>query len=265
MESIRIFDIKIDLINPAEINSEILNLCRKNKKEAVANVNINAKNIAYENEKMKLFLNSAYINFIDGDGVNLGAKLLGLKTCKKVTYDWWIWELAEFSQRNNLSWYILGAKEESVSKAVGKLNEVYPGLEIKGYHNGYFNKKNFENEKVVEEINQLKPNILLMAMGMPAQEEWLLDNWGKLSMNVALTGGAVVDYISGEFKSTPDIFRTLRFEWFYRLLQRPKYLAKRYLIGNPLFICRILRDKFRSRKIKPSNCIVKRLEIKRVK
>jgi len=250
MESIKIFDIKIDLINSKEINEEILSLCRKNKKEVVANVNINAMNIAYENEKMKRFLNKAYINFIDGDGINLGAKLLGLKTGSKVTYDWWIWELAEFSQRNKLSWYILGAKEESVSTAVERLNIVYPGLEIKGYHNGYFNKHNNENEKVVEEINRMQPNILLMAMGMPVQEEWLLENCDKLKINVALTGGAVVDYISGKFKSTPDIFRKLKFEWFYRFLQRPKYLLKRYFVGNPLFIYRILVEKFQSKKEK---------------
>ncbi|HSP87348.1 MAG TPA: WecB/TagA/CpsF family glycosyltransferase [Ignavibacteriaceae bacterium] len=244
MENIKIFDIKIDLINSIGINKEILNLCRENKKEAVANVNINAMNIAFENEKMKNFLNNAHINFIDGDGVNLGAKLLGLKTGSKVTYDWWIWELAKFSQDNNLSWYILGAKENSVSTAVKKLNSAFPDLQIKGYHNGYFNKKNFENEKVVEEINNLKPNILLMAMGMPTQEEWLIDNWDKLNINVALTGGAVVDYISGEFKSTPEIFRKLKSEWFYRFLQRPKYLLKRYFLGNPLFIYRCIVERF---------------------
>ena len=252
MESIKIFDIKIDLINSKEINEEILNLCRKNKKEVIANVNINAMNISFENKKMKSFLNNAYINFIDGDGVNLGAKLLGLKTGPKVTYDWWIWELAEFCQRNKLSWYILGAKEESVSIAFERLNKAFPDLEIKGYHNGYFNKLNNGNKKVVEEINLLKPNILLMAMGMPAQEEWLLANMDKLNINVALTGGAVVDYISGEFKSTPDIFRKLKLEWFYRFLQRPKYLLRRYFIGNPLFIYRILVEKFQSKKEKPS-------------
>ncbi len=248
MESIKIFNIKIDLVNSKEINEEIVNLCRKNKKEVVANVNINAMNIAYENKKMKSFLDKAYINFIDGDGVNLGAKLLGLKTGPKVTYDWWIWELAEFSERNKLSWYILGAKEESVSTAVKKLNTAFPDLEIKGYQNGYFNKHDNENGKVVDEINRLQPNILLMAMGMPAQEEWLLDNWDKLKINVALTGGAVIDYISGEFKSTPDVFRKLKFEWFYRFLQRPKYLLRRYFVGNPLFIYRILVEKFQSKK-----------------
>jgi N-acetylglucosaminyldiphosphoundecaprenol N-acetyl-beta-D-mannosaminyltransferase len=175
---------------------------------------------------------------------------LGLKTGPKVTYDWWIWELAEFSQQQNLSWYILGAKEESISKAVKKLNKAYPALEIKGYHHGYFNKKNSENINVVNEICRLKPNILLMAMGMPAQEEWLVDNWSNLNINVALTGGAVVDYISGNFKSTPDIFRKLKFEWFYRFLQRPRYLLKRYFIGNPLFVIRVLSEKFSVGKFK---------------
>lgn len=244
MKSINIFGIKIDLINSTEINNAILKLKEQNKKECIANVNINAMNIAYSNPLMKKFLNDSYINFIDGDGVNLGAKLLGLPTGPKVTYDWWIWELAEFSQNHNLSWYILGATDSSLKKAVLNLRERFPRLNVCGYHHGYFNKQGGANDSVVEHINSCNPNILLTAMGMPAQEEWLVNNIDKININVALTGGAVVDYISGEFKSTPSFFRKYKFEWFYRFLQRPGYLFKRYFLGNPLFVVRVLKQKY---------------------
>ncbi len=244
MESIKIFDIRIDIINSKKINEKILNISRNNEKVIVSNVNINALNLAYGNERLKQFFNGAYINFIDGDGVNLGAKLLGLKTGSKVTYDWWIWEFGEFSESNKLSWYILGAKEESIYKAISKLKNAFPHLVIKGYHNGYFNKHSVENDQIINEINNLKPHILITAMGMPIQENWLQENWSNLNVNVALTGGSVIDYVSGYFKSTPEIFRSMKLEWFYRLIQDPKRLFKRYIFGNPLFIIRILKEKY---------------------
>lgn len=244
MQNIKIFGIKIDLTNSKEILNEIKYAVQSHQKYLIANVNINAMNIAYTNLKMKDFLNSAKINFVDGDGVNLGAKILNLPPSPKVTYDWWIWELADFSERNNLSWYILGARQSSLLKAVNKLKTKYPNLNIAGFHDGFFDKYGQENETIINEINHCKPNILLMAMGMPMQEEWLYDNWGKININTALTGGAVVDYISGDFKSTPDIFRKLKLEWFFRFLQRPRYLFKRYFLGNPLFVFRIILEKF---------------------
>ncbi len=244
MDSIRIFDVKIDLINSSEILSNILELSINNRRGIISHVNVHGLNIAYENDKMRELFSRSYLTFIDGDGVNYGAKILNLPTGPKVTYDWWIWELAEFSQYNDLSWYILGANEESLKKATDNLQERYDGLNIKGYHNGYFNKKNIENQVIVDEINNLKPNILLVGMGMPIQEEWLLDNFDKLDVNVALTCGAAIDYISGEFRSTPKIFRDLKFEWFYRLMRDPKRLFNRYVIGNPLFFYRVFAEKY---------------------
>ncbi len=257
MQNIKIFGIKIDLTNSQEILNEIKYDAQSNQKCLIANVNINAMNIAYTNLKMKNFLNSAKINFVDGDGVNLGAKILNLPAGPKVTYDWWIWELAKFSEKNDLSWYILGAKHSSLQKAVNKLKNKFPNLIIAGYHDGYFNKNGKENETIINEINYCKPNILLMAMGMPMQEEWLYDNWNKININTALTGGAVVDYISGDFKSTPKIFRKLKLEWFFRFLQKPKYLFKRYFLGNPLFVFRVLLEKYQTIKSNRKPILVK--------
>ena len=248
MKTIKIFGIKINLISSEEILSEIKRVSEKNDKAIISNVNINAMNLAYTKETMKNFLANAYINFIDGDGINLAAKILKLHTGPKVTYDWWIWKVAEFSVKNNLSWYILGATYSSLNRAVERLKNEFPDLKIVGYKDGYFNKNNYENEGVVSHINKCKPNILLTAMGMPSQEEWLLENWDNINANIALTGGAVVDYISGDFKSTPPVFRKLKLEWFFRFLQRPKYLFTRYFIGNPLFLLRVLREKYHSKK-----------------
>jgi N-acetylglucosaminyldiphosphoundecaprenol N-acetyl-beta-D-mannosaminyltransferase len=77
-------------------------------------------------------------------------------------------------------------------------------------------------------------------MGMPTQEAWLADHLGRLRVNVALTGGAVFDYVSGRRRVTPDVFRRLKLEWLYRWLAEPRRLFWRYAAGNPLFVVRVL-------------------------
>lgn len=242
MNKVNLLGVEIDIITSTQINNEIDAICKQNKKEIIANSNINALNIAYSHVKMKYFLNRAAINFIDGDGINWGLKLTGQKTGPKVTYDWWIWELGKFCSINKLSWYLLGATQKSIEKAVENINEKIPTLDIKGYHNGFFNRSGNENQKIIDDINSLEPNILITGMGMPIQEYWLIDNWAKLNVNVALTGGAVIDYLSGELLSTPAFFRKIQLEWFFRFVQKPKYFFSRYVIGNPMFFYRLFKN-----------------------
>jgi N-acetylglucosaminyldiphosphoundecaprenol N-acetyl-beta-D-mannosaminyltransferase len=78
---------------------------------------------------------------------------------------------------------------------------------------------------------------------MPLQERWLMENWDHIDANVALTGGAVFDYVSGELQRAPRWMTDNGLEWLGRLLIEPRRLWKRYLIGNPLFIWRVLKQR----------------------
>ncbi len=90
-------------------------------------------------------------------------------------------------------------------KAAANLKARFPALRIVGAHHGYFDKTpgSAENEAVIAQINAVKPNILIVGFGMPLQERWLMENWDRIDANVALTGGAVFDYVSGEFQRAP--------------------------------------------------------------
>jgi N-acetylglucosaminyldiphosphoundecaprenol N-acetyl-beta-D-mannosaminyltransferase len=100
-----------------------------------------------------------------------------------------------------------------------------------------------ENETLIQQINDLKPNFILVGFGMPLQERWLMENWDRLEVNIAITLGAVFDYISGDLKRAPGWFNKHGMEWLGRLIIEPRRLWKRYLIGNPLFLLRIIKHR----------------------
>ena len=89
------------------------------------------------------------------------------------------------------------------------------------------------------------PDILIVGFGMPLQERWLMQNWENLDARVALTGGAVFDYVSGEVRRGPRVLTDNGFEWLARFLIEPGRLWRRYLVGNPLFLWRVLQQRLR--------------------
>jgi N-acetylglucosaminyldiphosphoundecaprenol N-acetyl-beta-D-mannosaminyltransferase len=142
--------------------------------------------------------------------------------------------------------YLLGARPGVAQEAARRLQARYPDLEIVGVHHGFFDHAagSLENEAVVREINDARPDILLVGMGMPLQEYWLMENQDRLQGGVVLTGGAVFDYVSGGLRRGPRALTHSGFEWLARLLVEPRRLWRRYLIGNPLFLLRVLRQRF---------------------
>jgi len=238
-----ILGVKITNIRSNELNHEIETVIRNGAKELITNVNIHAMNLANKDPSFKKILNSAFINFCDGEGVRLGARVFNKNISEKITYNKWVWDLASFSVDNDLSWFIVGSSNDVIREANNKLKLKYPKLNLKGYHHGYLQDPVI-NENLIKKISESKPHILLIGMGMPIQEKWLENNYNKLNFNVALTGGAVFEYVAETARMTPNIFYKLKLEWFYRFLQEPKRLFRRYFIGNPLFFFRILYYRF---------------------
>ncbi|WP_370088962.1 WecB/TagA/CpsF family glycosyltransferase [Ekhidna sp.] len=241
IKSCTILGIKIHCVTSKELTAQVSNCIETSRKEIFSNVNIHGMNIAAKNKEFKKFLADAYINFCDGDGVRLGGKILNKHIPEKITYNRWMWELAEESSLKGYSWFMVGSSNHVIEVAATKLKRKYPNLKIAGYHHGYLDDST--TEVLIREIERCQPNILIVGMGMPIQEKWLTDNLAKLSFNVALTGGAVFEYISGASKMTPNIYYKLKLEWFYRFLKEPKRLFRRYFIGNPLFVLRVLKQR----------------------
>lgn len=245
--SINILGVQVHPLTMAELNERISDLIERNAHAQVLNVNVHCLNLAHKQPWLRDLLNHAEIVFCDGAGVILGARLLGQHIPERITYADWFWHLGELAETRGYSLYFLGAKPGIAQKAAEKMTERFPQLRIAGVRDGYFDKDpgSAENEAVIREINNLSPDILVLGMGMPLQERWLNDNWGRLDARIGLTGGAVFDYISGDLQRAPAWMTDNSMEWLGRLIIDPGRLWRRYLIGNPQFLFRVLKERLK--------------------
>lgn len=240
-----IFGVKIDNLSLDQLLVTVEKTIIQNQHQKLSYVNIHGLNLAYSSLEFRSFLNQSDIVFCDGYGVILGARLTGQKLEHRFTPPDWIGRLCELSTNEGFSLYFLGARPGVAEKAAARLREAHPGCNIIGTYHGYFNKSpgNPENEAVVQEINRLKPNILIVGFGMPMQEKWIQDNFERLEVNVFLPVGAALDYVAGEVRRGPRWMTDHGLEWLARLIIEPRRLWKRYLIGIPLFFWRILKQR----------------------
>jgi N-acetylglucosaminyldiphosphoundecaprenol N-acetyl-beta-D-mannosaminyltransferase len=240
-----VLGIQLSTCGQVELLDAIGQGIKMESKMIVLSGNVHSFNLAYRQPWLRNFFNRADIVRLDGAGVRLGAWILGYRTPSRMTWADFAWDLAEFAEPRGFTFFFLGARPGVADKAAVNLKARYPDLRVVGTHHGYFDKTpgSAENEAVIEQINAVKPNFLIVGFGMPLQERWLMENWDRIDANVALTGGAVFDYVSGELQRAPRWMTENGLEWLGRLLIEPRRLWKRYLIGNPLFIWRVLKQR----------------------
>ncbi len=244
-ERVNVLGVGVDPVTVVELHAKILDFVRDGGHDLVLHANVHGLNLCYRDPRLRSFFNAASLVFCDGSGVMLAARILGERIPERITYADWMWQLAAFAEREGLSLFLLGARPGVAERAAARLEERHPDLKIAGVHHGYFDRTVGapENEAVVAEINAARPDLLLVGLGMPLQERWLLQNWDRLDASVALTGGAVFDYVSGELKRGPRVLTDNGFEWLARLFIEPRRLWRRYVLGNPLFLARVLKQR----------------------
>jgi N-acetylglucosaminyldiphosphoundecaprenol N-acetyl-beta-D-mannosaminyltransferase len=245
-----VLGVGVDPMTVEDLKAEIKRLVVSGERGLVLNVNAHCLNLCHESPALRGFFNGADVVFCDGAGVMLAARLLGGHIPERITYADWAWRLAAFAEAEGFSLFLLGARPGVAEEAARRLKARYPALVISGVHHGYFDHAagSPENEAVLREIQAAKPDILLVGLGMPIQEYWLMENRHCIEAGVALTGGAVFDYVSGELRRGPRFLTDNGLEWLARLLVEPRRLWRRYLFGNPLFLLRVLGQRFGTRR-----------------
>jgi alpha-1,3-mannosyltransferase len=136
--------------------------------------------------------------------------------------------------------YLLGSAPGVAAKAAHGIEKQYLQVQIVGYHHGFFTRG--DETRLLQKIRECDPNLVLVAMGQPLQELWAARHYQNIQAPVICVG-ALLDFFSGRVRRAPLAIRELRLEWVYRLLQEPRRLAGRYLLGNPKFLCRIIWQK----------------------
>lgn len=244
--TVNILGVRVHALTVPEVHRLFAATIERRQRALVLNVNVRAMNLTYETPWFADALNQADLVYCDGDGVVLGARLLGQHLPGRITLADWLWDLGEFAQQCGYSLFFLGGRQNIAAKAADRLCQRFPNLKIAGTHHGYFDKSpgSTENEAILQLIRDSKPDILIVGFGMPIQERWLHDNWPQIDAHIAIAGGAIFDFISGELKRAPAWMNDNGLEWLGRLLVEPGRLWQRYLVGNPLFLSRVLRERW---------------------
>ena len=179
----------------------------------------------------------------DGQAVVWGARLLGVDVPERVTGVDLMDELLDRAAELGWSVYFLGATEDVVRKVVEIQQATRPTLQIAGFRNGYWTAD--EEAGVVAGVAKTKPTLLFVAMPTPRKEFLLAEHLDALGVPFVMGVGGSFDIIAGLTKRAPGWMQRAGLEWMYRLLQEPRRMFRRYLVGNIRFILITLAEKLR--------------------
>lgn len=146
----------------------------------------------------------------------------------------------------NCKIFLLGAMDGVAKKAMDNINQkVGRQMVVGAYSPSYgFEKKQEENESIYKMINESEANVVLVGVGCPKQEKWIDAHKGKMSgVDIWMALGATIDFEAGNIKRAPKIWRSLYMEWFYRFLQEPRRMFKRYFVDDPIFFWFLFKQK----------------------
>ena len=242
-----VLGVPVDAVEVSELHAAVLGFVRARVRATVLHANVHAINLASRDSSLARIFREADLVFCDGHGVMLGARLLGDSLPVKITYAEWTWLLADLCAREALSLYMLGSRPGIAAAAADRLRARQPALRIAGTGHGYFDQSadSDDNRSVIGRINAARPDIVMVGLGMPLQEKWIAANRQALDAPVVLSAGAAFDYVSGSLRRPPAWMTRTGFEWLGRLIIEPRRLAGRYVLGNPAFLIRVLRERAR--------------------
>jgi len=243
MEQATVFGVRIAALRLADLLGRARAGLTGKGRLLVMHVNITALNLAYEQPWLKDIYNHCDLVYCDGMGVQLAARWNGTRLPERFTLADWVWPLARLAAEEHASIYLLGNPPGVAERAARRLQEDIPAVRIAGVQHGYFDQApgSADNERVIQAINASRPGLLLVGLGMPLQERWLAENWPRLQVNVAITCGALFEYLAGDLRRGPAWMTQHYLEWLARLLISPRRYAGRYLRDIPLLAWRLVK------------------------
>lgn len=238
-ETFRILGVEItDLTFDAALD-HVTRMIESDGTKALYFVNTHTLNCAADDPSYRDVLNTAETVFGDGTGVRWGARMQGRRVKGNLNGTDLMPALFERTAGRGHRFYMLGATEDTIARAAVHCATRFSGWELVGFHHGYV----FDApiEPVLDDINEKAPDMLLVGMGNPLQERWIHDHRDRLDVPLVAGVGGLFDHWAGNLERAPAWVRRAGFEWLQLLLQQPKK-ARRYLVGNPLYLYRVARE-----------------------
>ena len=223
----------LELVSESIINNKNINQIVVNAAKIVA---------MHENPELKESVVNADLINADGQAVVWASKILCKPLKGRVAGIDLMQNLVKLAHDKEYKIFFFGAKEEIVKKVVDTYSDKYSPEIIAGYRNGYFKKE--EERNIAQQIADSGANILFVAITSPTKENFLYQNREILKkVNFTMGVGGSFDVVAGKVKRAPVWMQNSGLEWLYRVIQEPRRMWKRYLIGNTKFIFLVLKYK----------------------
>lgn len=199
-------------------------------------VSVNAAKLVAmrDNPTLREVVESSSIVSADGQSIVWASRLLGDDLPERVAGIDLMHQLLALAQERGYRPYFLGARREVLARAMERLRVLYPGLEIAGYHHGYF--ADAESDGICAEIRAASPHMLFVAMSSPRKEVWFAEHGGQIQVPLTMGVGGSIDVIAGVTRRAPRWAQRAGLEWFFRFVQEPRRLGGRYVTTNVRFI-----------------------------
>jgi N-acetylglucosaminyldiphosphoundecaprenol N-acetyl-beta-D-mannosaminyltransferase len=242
MQSFRYLGISVSALTKHDLVELVAKAVENCIRYVIGNHNLHSIYMASAEPRMREFYQQVDFAHVDGMPLIWAGRLLGLPLSRKDRTGY-MDLLPLLAQRASISgWKIfyLGSKPGIAEKGANILRAQYPALQLQTGH-GYFDsaRNAQQNVEILAEIKRFDPNILLVGMGMPRQECWILDNLDRIRTNAVFCCGALMDYVAGEIPTPPRWLGQLGLEWLFRLISEPRRLWRRYLL-EPWFVFTLL-------------------------
>lgn len=239
-----ILGIPIDTYTMGETIDRIDKAIRENKR--LRQVSINAGKMVLIQNDIELHNSVVSCDIISPDGQSIvwASRFLGKRLPCRVAGCDLMQALVKLAYENKYKCFFFGAKEAVVKKVVDYYIHSYGPEVIAGYRNGYYKKS--DESLIARQIIESGAQMLFVGIVTPMKENFLSDNKEILAkINYTMGVGGSFDIIAGVTKRAPEWMQNMGLEWFYRFLQEPRRMWRRYLVGNSVFIYLILKEKFK--------------------
>ncbi len=203
-------------------------------------VNAHTLNLATADPSYRQVLNAGSRVFGDGTGVRWAARMKGHQTHDNLNGTDLVPEL--LGSTPGRRYFLLGADAETIRRAAAMAEMRFPQWTQAGFHHGFLD-DGPRTAQVVRQVNAARPDVLLVGMGNPRQERWICEHQAELRVPVCIGVGGLFDFWAENVSRAPRWLRAIGHEWVWRLLQQPVEKARRYLLGNPLFLLRAWADR----------------------
>ena len=236
---IPVLDVMIDAVTMNEAVLIVENFIIEKKARLVATANAEMVMMARSDDELASILSKADLVIPDGAGVVWAARYKGHSVPERVAGFDLVQEILKKSAQKGYRIYFLGSAPGIAAQAKIWAERQYPGVNITGIRDGYFSSE--EDSDIINEIKLCKPDILLVALGVPKQEKWLSKNLTQLNIPVSIGVGGSFDVMAGVTDRAPMWMQRANLEWLYRLLSQPKRAMR--MLALPRFVLSVVLAK----------------------